>query len=73
MACNIDHSLEDVSKKLESQKEFLPSHIYDAVNVLLSKKPDQQVLNEVFHALKKYDLANDEEKHERNEILNKLT
>lgn len=24
MACNIDHSIEDVMNKLESQKNFLP-------------------------------------------------
>ncbi len=27
MACNIDHSIEDVMNKLESQKSFLPEVI----------------------------------------------
>ena len=28
MACNIDHSIEDVMNKLESQKSFLPEGIF---------------------------------------------
>lgn len=28
MVCNIDHSIEDVMNKLESQKNFLPEGIF---------------------------------------------
>ena len=68
--CNIDHSLEDVIKKLESQKNFLPTSLYEATEVFLHKNRDQNTLNEVFHILKKYDLASETEQTERN---NKLT
>lgn len=39
---------------------------------LLKRKPNQSTLNELFHVLKKYDLASDEEKLERNENLKQL-
>lgn len=31
MGCNIDHSIEDVMSKLESQKSFLPEVIFKEV------------------------------------------
>jgi hypothetical protein len=44
MACNIDHSIEDVMNKLESQKNFLPEflggekhHLIISVNEYLAK------------------------------------
>lgn len=70
--CNIDHSLEDVLNKLESQKAFLPQSLYEATEAFLSNKQDQDTLNEIFHLLKKYDLATDIEQSERNKKLSKL-
>jgi hypothetical protein len=70
--CNIDHTLEDVHKKLESQKSFLPKDLYEATQVLLADEQDQQTLNEVFHLLKKYDLVSEEEQMERNRKLSNL-
>ncbi|WP_096435136.1 group-specific protein [Alteribacter populi] len=64
--CNLDHSLEDVKKKLESQSEFLPSNIFVQLKLFLEKDLSQATLNETFHLLKKYDLATDKEREERN-------
>ncbi|WP_102346476.1 group-specific protein [Bacillus sp. Marseille-P3661] len=69
MACSINHSMEDVVSKLESQKEFLPSDIYQGVGLYLKKPLSQEILNEIFHLLKKYDLAGEAEQQERNEVL----
>ena len=68
--CKIDHSKEDVQKKYESQKEFLPQDIQASFNNFLEEEHTQEILNEVFHLLKKYDLAAKEEKNERNNRLN---
>jgi hypothetical protein len=65
--CSIDHSLEDVQKKYESQKEFLPIELQALFNTFFSKTQSQETLNEVFHLLKKYDLSNEDEKQTRNE------
>ncbi|WNB92655.1 hypothetical protein [Bacillus sp. NEB1478] len=70
--CNIDHSLEDVKKKLADQTEFMPSELVEQVDAALTSKSDQDFLNEVFHLLKKYDLADEEEKLLRNEKLSAL-
>ncbi|RDU35777.1 group-specific protein [Neobacillus piezotolerans] len=64
--CNLDHTLEDVQKKYETQKGFLPSTIYGAFEARLQDGPDQNTLNELFHLLKKYDLASEEERAARN-------
>lgn len=71
-SCKIDHTLEDVKKKLDDQKPFLPEELYNGSVNLLNQKPDQQTLNELFHLLKKYDLAPVEEKEQRNEKLQSL-
>lgn len=65
-SCKIDHSLEDVRKKLDDQQPYLPEVV--AINCLnfLDSALTQAELNELFHLLKKYDLASDEEKQERN-------
>ncbi|MCU4961833.1 group-specific protein, partial [Bacillus paranthracis] len=55
MACNIDHSIEDVMNKLESQKSFLPEVIFKEVKGFLQGNHSQEILNDVFHLLKKYD------------------
>jgi hypothetical protein len=65
--CTIDHSSEDVQKKYESQKEFLPKELLELFNTFFMKTHTQETLNEVFHLLKKYDLSSEEEKLTRNE------
>ncbi|MBB5174024.1 group-specific protein [Texcoconibacillus texcoconensis] len=72
-SCNIDHSLEDVQQKLNDQKNHLPTGLYEKTASLLQTEPNQQILNDVFHALKKYDLASDDEKQSRNKTLEQLT
>jgi hypothetical protein len=64
--CNLDHSHEDVNDKLESQQGFLPQFIYQDLHRFLKSEHSQQILNELFHLLKKYDLASKEEQEERN-------
>ncbi|WP_235820479.1 group-specific protein [Halalkalibacter krulwichiae] len=70
--CKIDHPLEDVQRKLESQKDFLPADLYKRCEKFLTQPRSQSLLNELFHLLKKYDLASTEEKENRNQQLNKL-
>ncbi|WP_144460868.1 group-specific protein [Siminovitchia fortis] len=67
--CNIDHSLESVVAKLESQAEFLPGGLAEELGQFLSSDQPQDTLNEVFHLLKKYDLASVEERKERDRKL----
>ena len=64
-SCPIDHSLEDVQKKLSEQESFLPAAIADGVNSYLTTNVSQEALNDIFHLLKKYDLATAEERTER--------
>ena len=71
--CKFDHSWEDVNKKLADQKTFLPEELFKRSNQLLERKPNQLILNELFHVLKKYDLTSEEEKSKRNESLKQLT
>lgn len=70
--CRIDHTQEDTVRKLSEQKAFLPKELGDSGEVFLSRTLDQDTLNEVFHLLKKYDLATEEEKLERNQKMKKL-
>lgn len=70
--CNIDHSLEDVKKKLASQKEVLREDLYTRLERFLQKELDQEMLNTIFHLLKKYDLASPTEREERNKKLLKI-
>jgi hypothetical protein len=72
MACNIDHNLVDVKIKLKSQNGYLPQDLYNQLNVFLEKSHSQEILNEVFHLLKKYDLSETEEKERRNKALETL-
>jgi predicted TIM-barrel fold metal-dependent hydrolase len=67
--CEIDHTVEDVRKKLEEQSTYMPMKIVQKVQQVLEMKLEQEALNEVFHLLKKYDLATAEEKQERNNKL----
>lgn len=66
MACNIDHSIEDVMNKLESQKSFLPKEIFTGSKGFLQGNHSQEILNDIFHLLKKYDLVSEEEREMRN-------
>lgn len=64
--CRLDHSLEDVRKKLSDQSEFINPELYRGVVSFLEKgELGQQTLNELFHLLKKYDLADEEERQRR--------
>lgn len=67
--CSIDHSMEDVKKKYESQMDFLPEDMQPLFNQFFQEEHTQEILNDVFHLLKKYDLASSEEKSERNNQL----
>lgn len=67
--CNLDHSQTDVLKKFESVKEFLPKNLVEKLEDFLHQKQSQINLNELFHLLKKYDLATEEVKKERNKKL----
>ncbi|WP_458412927.1 hypothetical protein ACNQFZ_19270 [Schinkia sp. CFF1] len=69
MACEINHTKEDVYKKLESQRGFLPTELYLKIESYIQTNLSQETLNEIFHLLKKYDLAGDAEQQERNEVL----
>lgn len=70
--CNLDHSLADVKKKLDEQTPFLPEQMVSQLKQFLNETIEQSTLNEVFHLLKKYDLANQEERQERETKLTKL-
>lgn len=71
-SCDFDHPIEDVNKKLAEQKEFLPADQYNVSKQLLEGNPDQHTLNELFHLLKKYDLASEEVREERNKGITEL-
>lgn len=67
--CKIDHSLEDVQNKFESQSEFLPEDIKQMFGGFFKEEHTQDILNDVFHLLKKYDLSTEEERETRNKRL----
>lgn len=67
--CKLDHSQEDVRSKYQSQEAFLPADMKSLFEQFLTKEHTQDLLNEVFHLLKKYDLASEEEKNQRNNQL----
>jgi hypothetical protein len=68
-SCNLDHSLDDVKKKLVDQSPFLIPAIAEKCSQYLTVTQSQNDLNELFHLLKKYDLASDEEREIRNQKL----
>ncbi|MEK4534181.1 MULTISPECIES: hypothetical protein [Peribacillus] len=68
--CNLNHSQQDVRLKLESQMGFLPKDLGKKLGRFLENENSQETLNELFHLLKKYDLASKEEQDARNEKLN---
>lgn len=63
--CKLDHTPEDVQKKFEQQKEFLPDEMNSLFQSFFQEEHTQDILNEVFHLLKKFDLASGEERTER--------
>jgi hypothetical protein len=67
--CKLNHSHEDVRSKYESQAAFLPEDMKPLFQEFFEKEHTQELLNEVFHLLKKYDLAKEEEQGERNNRL----
>jgi hypothetical protein len=67
--CKIDHSREDVQSKYLSQVEFLPAEMRPLFNTFFQGEHTQEILNEVFHLLKKYDLSTVDEKETRNRRL----
>jgi hypothetical protein len=67
--CKLDHTLEDVRNKYESQGAFLPEAMKPLFEQFLTTEHTQDLLNEMFHLLKKYDLASEEERNERNNRL----
>jgi hypothetical protein len=67
--CKLNHSQEDVRNKYESQESFLPDDMKPLFEQFFSKEHTQDLLNEVFHLLKKYDLASEEDRIERSNRL----
>ena len=67
--CKLNHSQEDVKNKYESQEAFLPNEMKPLFEQFFSKEHTQDLLNDVFHLLKKYDLASKEDRNERNNRL----
>lgn len=67
--CKLNHSQEDVRSKYESQEAFLPEDMVPLFEQFFLKEHTQDLLNEVFHLLKKYDLASAEDRNERNNRL----
>jgi hypothetical protein len=67
--CRLNHSHDDVKSKYESQAAFLPKEMTPLFNQFFEKEHTQNLLNEVFHLLKKYDLASEEEQAKRNNQL----
>jgi hypothetical protein len=67
--CKLDHTKEDVRNKYESQAAFLPEDMKPLFTRFFSEDHTQDLLNEVFHLLKKYDLSSEEERNARNNRL----
>ncbi|MEH7416495.1 hypothetical protein V7266_14505 [Neobacillus drentensis] len=67
--CKLNHTQEDVKNKYESQMAFLPGDMKELFQRFFSQEHSQELLNEVFHLLKKYDLTSAPEKNERNNRL----
>jgi hypothetical protein len=67
--CKLNHPQEDVRNKYESQEAFLPNEMKPLFEQFFSKEHTQDLLNDVFHLLKKYDLASKEDRNERNNRL----
>ncbi|PAE26641.1 group-specific protein [Bacillus sp. 7894-2] len=63
--CKLDHTPEDVQNKFQQQRSFLPEDMTPLFQAFFLEEHTQDILNEVFHLLKKFDLASEEEQTER--------
>jgi citrate synthase len=63
--CKLNHTSEDVQTKFEQQRDFLPEEMKALFQAFFQQEHTQDILNEVFHLLKKFDLASEEERTER--------
>ncbi|MED1724507.1 hypothetical protein [Brevibacillus parabrevis] len=70
--CKLDHSKEDVQKKLAEQAPYLSEQRVGQLQGMLAGELDQERLNELFHLLKKYDLASPEERLVREQQMDRL-
>ncbi|ELK42997.1 hypothetical protein P4U99_17385 [Brevibacillus agri] len=70
--CKLDHSKEDVQKKLAEQAPFLSEERVGQFQRMLEGELSQERLNELFHLLKKYDLASPEERLAREQQMDRL-
>ncbi|PGS48468.1 group-specific protein [Bacillus sp. AFS041924] len=70
--CNLNHSKKDVQDKLDFQRNYLPDRITDDLDLLLRTECSQEILNEIFHLIKKYDLSTNAEQELRNKRLSDL-
>jgi len=70
--CKLDHSQGDVQKKLAEQSSYLPTALAVGLKEIVNKPLTQAELNELFHLLKKYDLATQEERVQRDEQLRRF-
>lgn len=67
--CKLNHPIGDVRNKYETQKEHLPSDMISSFEAFFTHEHSQDILNDVFHLLKKYDLASEIEREQRNKRL----
>ncbi|MBY0120564.1 group-specific protein [Bacillus sp. S/N-304-OC-R1] len=67
--CKLDHSHDDVRQKYEQQEDYLPKDMVPLFESFFGKEHTQELLNDVFHLLKKYDLSTEDEKEKRNNRL----
>lgn len=67
--CKLDHSRDDVLKKLGEQAPYLDDTLVSQLQHYLQAERSQEELNRLFHLLKKYDLADQEEQARRREEL----
>lgn len=70
--CPIDHTQQDVVQKLNEHQAFMSQELVESCKVFLNGQLSQETLNEVFHLLKKYDLATGEERTERDVKMRQL-
>ncbi|PIC70585.1 group-specific protein [Sporosarcina sp. P16b] len=70
--CTIDHTQQDVVQKLNEQQSSMPQELMESGKVFLNRQLSQETLNEVFHLLKKYDLATEMERAERDSKMQQL-
>ena len=67
--CKVDHSPEDVRNKYANMEPHLPDELKPLFGEFLAGEHTQEIWNEVFHLLKKYDLASGDDREEKNNRL----